>query len=349
MGSLAAALGHDNAISSTATCSAAADGVLALDALGSLDTHGLPWGRLLPWLLEATSESLTPQTSPRFDLTFDLSNRLLFSNTTITDESAATKLDQDCQPDGTGLDPSCHAVPDDASLAGDDCRNPFYTFYLSPSTSTLSVDSCRSDGWTPEPSLDSRDTEQTTTMPGATIDFPPSTSSTDEHFEAPSHQVDGDAMKRRPLSARSGNINGATGNRRPASPVFSRWAKRHQHHQHGHRHHSGKLQAPSGRVFPDAKVSGSSSAVTVKRPAARSRSSSMQKNMGAVPQMTREEFEALPLAIQRKVCGSEFFLGGFLLNLLFLCPIFPNTYCLGVTTTQAHWRLFCFWRQTKTP
>jgi hypothetical protein len=85
---------------------------------------------------------------------------------------------------------------------------------------------------------------------------------------------------------------------RPASPIFARWVRRH-HHYHSQRHHSGQLQP---RTSTESKVSGSSSAVAKQSPA-RSRSSSFQKrqsHMGSVQQMTREEFEALPLAIQRK-------------------------------------------------
>ncbi|KAK0730700.1 hypothetical protein B0H67DRAFT_468615, partial [Lasiosphaeris hirsuta] len=56
-----------------------------------------------------------------------------------------------------------------------------------------------------------------------------------------------------------------------------------------------------GRRSTESKASGSSSPI-VKRSPARSRSSSIQKrqSQAAMPQMTREEFEALPLAIQRK-------------------------------------------------
>ncbi|KAK1757687.1 hypothetical protein QBC47DRAFT_163386 [Echria macrotheca] len=308
MGGLAFVLEqHDGAISSTATCPATANGVEAFDAP---DTNGMPRDRLLPWLLfDATAatpavrgylESLTPQTSPSFDFVSDLSFRLpLFNN--IAEESAESDVDQQHQADETGLD--ARSQPDPNSIAGDNNpqRHPFYTFFFS-SASTLSLDSCNDSRTS---SFDSGQTEQTIKMPGATIDFPAvgtrSVSSTDEYFGTP-NDAGGDATTTttqwRPHSAQSGT----SGSRRPVSPIFARWAKRHHHH-HNHRHGSGQLQAPSGRGSSESKAGGGNASAIVKRSPVRSRSSSMQKrqsHLGSVPQMTREEFEALPLAIQRK-------------------------------------------------
>ncbi|KAK5654967.1 hypothetical protein OQA88_6725 [Cercophora sp. LCS_1] len=339
MGSLAFALEHDSAISSTATCPATANGVEAFDALdrGVDTTNGMPWDRLLPWLLVDTrattpavrgcpEESLTPQTSPRFDfdLASDLSVQLpFFTNNPITNSNRSSTTKAAAASDGfrhqhpklhdeTGLD---LAVQDDACTTLDDGRSPFHTFFFSPSTSTSSLASSAS--WTSVPSSDT-DEAPSTTMPGL-ITMESATAGPlahqpaddDEYFARPPIQAADEATANtttsttnqwRPPSARSGG----SGTRRPASPpIFSRWGRRHPngHHHHPHRHPSGQLQAPSGRGSTESKVSGSGSSI-VKRSPGRSRSSSMQKRqsliVAGVPQMTREEFEALPLAIQRK-------------------------------------------------
>nr|CAE76474.1 hypothetical protein [Neurospora crassa] len=95
---------------------------------------------------------------------------------------------------------------------------------------------------------------------------------------------------RRPHSAHSEQMA------RLPSPFFSLWTKLH-HHQH--MEHNGKSQQPledAGHGFADTKP-------TTHKRFTHSRSSSIgtrQSQANAVPQMTREEFEALPLAIQRK-------------------------------------------------
>ncbi|KAL2153997.1 hypothetical protein VTH82DRAFT_2673 [Thermothelomyces myriococcoides] len=86
---------------------------------------------------------------------------------------------------------------------------------------------------------------------------------------------------------------------RTASPLnFARWAKR-QHHAHQDRHKEEHMykSKKGNRGAEERKLSKGSSKRNVL-----TRSNSVQKRQAqaAVPQMTREEFEALPLAIQRK-------------------------------------------------
>jgi hypothetical protein len=293
MGGLGLAPEHDGAISSTATCPATANRVASLDAPVTfdslLDANGKSWDRLLPWLLatpglRASLGSLIPQTSPSFDFVSDLSIRLPFDQiqTAASDgQPGPNRLHLDA---GTGLDRA-------ASLP-DACRSPFQSFFFSPSASTSSLAS--SSAWASE-----RPGRDEDTMPGPIDELragaPAALPVAEEYFVRPSTCAAADDKTNeaqwRPHSARSSG--------RPASPIFARWVRRH--HYHTHRHHSGQLQP---RTSTESKVSGSSSAL-VKQSPARSRSSSMQKrqsHMGSVPQMTREEFEALPLAIQRKVC-----------------------------------------------
>ncbi|KAK0656143.1 hypothetical protein B0T16DRAFT_398665 [Cercophora newfieldiana] len=295
IGGLGHAPKHDGAISSTATCPATANRVASLDApvaLDSLlDSNGTSWDRLLPWLLttpglRGSLGSLIPQTSPSFDLVSDLSIRLpFFTNTNTKTQTAAS--DGQLEPNRPHLDTGRDRT---ASLP-DDCRTPYKSFYFSPSVSTSSLAS--SSAWASEgPSR-----EEATTMPGQIIErragAPAALPVPEEYFARPSACAAADTTTTndaqwRPHSARSG---------RPASPVFARWARRH--HYHSQRQHSGQMRP---RTSTESKVSGSSSAV-VKQSPARSRSSSIQKrqsHIGGVPQMTREEFEALPLAIQRK-------------------------------------------------
>jgi len=299
MGSLALASEHDGAISSTATCPAAANGVDGLDAaLGTLDSladaNSTTWDRLLPWLLDArtpalrgTLESLTPQASPNFDLISDLSIQFPFFTNSCTGHN--TEIEKTAARDGWS--DTAHIRLEDAPS----CHSPFQTFFFSPSASTTSF--AFSDSWASEEGPSS----EGTAMPGqllepAAADRVP-LPATDDYFTRPSTcappvDMATDEAQRRPQSARAG---------RPASPIFARWARRHNH---SYRHHSGQLQPPAGRSSTESKVSGSSSTV-VKQSPGRARSSSMQKRQShgaGVPQMTREEFEALPLAIQRKVC-----------------------------------------------
>jgi hypothetical protein len=111
-----------------------------------------------------------------------------------------------------------------------------------------------------------------------------------------------DTAKLRPHSAGSGRSG------RTASPLsFARWAKRHHHHHHqsnNQTRYDGDEEAQKLRNRDCGPMDRKANSRSGPRRLARSRSSSVQKRhnqAGAVPQMTREEFEALPLAIQRKV------------------------------------------------
>lgn len=165
----------------------------------------------------------------------------------------------------------------------------FYTFFLSPTASTSSV---VSSVWSsPGPSSDTDSDETHTTMPGPTYDgptdqFPPPTPIATEYCDnfacASAEQTPS-----RPQTAKHGRS-------------FSRWGRRNQSPSNvqtlrlcGRR----SLDLPGMRASP-------------KRPG-HSRSSSIQKlqaQAAAVPQMSRDEFEALPLAIQRKVCTENILL-----------------------------------------
>ncbi|KAK0703594.1 hypothetical protein B0T26DRAFT_604198, partial [Lasiosphaeria miniovina] len=167
------------------------------------------------------------------------------------------------------------------------------TFFISPSTSASSLSSSIwSSG--PSSSYASRET-QPAAMPGPTPTG---------YLSNTSSAVDDDvttagSAQRRPHSSRSRRSS------RSANPLFTRWGRRHQQHQHHdfHDRHNGYLQDPNGsdHSSPESQPS-SGNNPGVKRPVL-SRSSNTQKRQsqtGAMPQMTRQEFEALPLAIQRK-------------------------------------------------
>ncbi|KAL2018890.1 hypothetical protein VTK56DRAFT_315 [Thermocarpiscus australiensis] len=84
--------------------------------------------------------------------------------------------------------------------------------------------------------------------------------------------------------------------------MFTRWARRHHHQHHSQsRRDRQEAQKPNGpgRGSGERKASSRGNP----RRSGRSRSNSIQKRQSeaaTVPRMTREEFEALPLAIQRK-------------------------------------------------
>ncbi|KAK4035172.1 hypothetical protein C8A01DRAFT_18140 [Parachaetomium inaequale] len=178
----------------------------------------------------------------------------------------------------------------DPSLASH--ANPlpvFRSFYLSPSVS-------RSSGafslWSDDDPGGNIDDAQSI-MPGQTFEapaeyrFPPH--NTSDYFPLADTRID-DTTQLPPCSAGSGRSDRTLG----------RWARRQHHH---HAQHSGE-QAPKskGRDNGSAERKLSSKGSSSKRRGL-SRSGSIQKRQaqaGAVPQMTREEFEALPLAIQRK-------------------------------------------------
>jgi hypothetical protein len=291
---------HDGAISSTATCAANANRVASLDAPVTLDSlpdgaNGTSWDRLLPWLLatpglRGSLGSLIPQTSPSFDFVSDLSSIQLPFHFTTTSVGHTRTAASDSQLGSSRPYLDAASGLDRATSLPDECRSPFKSFFFSPSASTSSLAS--SSPWASErPSR-----EESAAMPGQIVEMragaPAPLPVPEEYFTRPSTCAVADTTNETQWRPHSSG--------RPASPIFARWVRRH-HHYHSQRHNSGQLQP---RTSTESKVSGSSSAVAKQSPA-RSRSSSFQKrqsHMGGVPQMTREEFEALPLAIQRKVC-----------------------------------------------
>ncbi|KAK3354183.1 hypothetical protein B0H65DRAFT_504318 [Neurospora tetraspora] len=171
-------------------------------------------------------------------------------------------------------------------------RSPVYrSFYLSPSTSTTSL---ASEPCTYHHYFDNSSTSFSSIKHGAIMPDPTAVASADGAGPSgrPNFAAKTIAQRRqRPHSAHSEQLA------RLPSPFFSLWTKRH-HHQH--MDHNGKPQQPfeyPGHGFTDTKP-------TTHKRFTHSRSSSIgtrQSQANAVPQMTREEFEALPLAIQRKV------------------------------------------------
>lgn len=275
----------------------AAPNELTMPAL--VDAHnadGMPWDEWMPALIPASgagpatpSEPWAPQASSSFDPSVS-SLQLPFLN--------------DCDACTFGPDPSpcvpqdqtASKSPDPSLFAHANCLPLFYTFFLSPSASRSSV---ASSLWSSDLSSDDSRGTQSTIMPGPTLDLPADSflaPVTTDYSATPSACAPAESTasttRLRPHSADSGR------NERSGSPlIFARWARRHHHHGQ----ESSKLKGPD-RDSAERKPSSKSSP---KRPG-RSRSNSIQKRQpqaGAVPQMTREEFEALPLAIQRKVCG----------------------------------------------
>ncbi|AEO54345.1 hypothetical protein MYCTH_2076293 [Thermothelomyces thermophilus ATCC 42464] len=191
------------------------------------------------------------------------------SSTTVSHGSCPGKLflDRDtCQSRDPNLAPQADCV-----LLSD-------TFYLSPLVS-------RSSGFFSLRSSDSgtETHDARSIMPGQIFDAPTEhrfpSSTTSGYFaltdDAADPRFDG-TTQLPPCSAESGKSD------RTASPLnFACWAKR-QHHTHKQDRHKEEQGSSKRNVL--------------------SRSSSTQKRQAqaAVPQMTREEFEALPLAIQRK-------------------------------------------------
>jgi hypothetical protein len=145
-------------------------------------------------------------------------------------------------------------------------------------------------------------------MPGPTLDAP-----AEHQFLAPS-MVDYFSLSTSAQSpsdsrtefARLPPSSAGSGRSEPtAGPLsFARWGRRHHRHYtdgQNHRDEEGRGLLARGCRSAERKASGRSSP----KRSGRSRSNSHEKRQpqtAGVPQMTREEFEALPLAIQRKVC-----------------------------------------------
>ncbi|KAK4201309.1 hypothetical protein QBC40DRAFT_62466 [Triangularia verruculosa] len=262
---------------------------LALEPPGQGVVDDMPWiirearaAHPSPAFLE--EQPSTPQTRLSFDLSvFDSSFSLQLpffnnsSNASCKDRQPRHALAADDPRPTTTTNAKPHFLT--------------YTFFLSPSASTSSiVSSLWSCG---DHSTDSGETSQThTTMPGPIVE-------TDSHRFLPPIASDyhpgvtsSPAVPPRPhIRSRS-----ATGkHERSASPLFSRWTRRHQRPQSQSNGQSSKLSG-LGRASMDGYFKNGQ-----RRPG-HSRSNSIQKRQpqAAVPQMTREEFEALPVAIQRK-------------------------------------------------
>ncbi|AEO65353.1 uncharacterized protein THITE_2153998 [Thermothielavioides terrestris NRRL 8126] len=258
--------------------------MLALDAHDGDDKRATgaasPRGKE-PLLVRQTTSSFDPSGSS-WQLPFFVNNSSSSSIALYGDPSSPSALDNDCFPS---------PVPILAPHA--DCLPLFYTFYRSPSASRLSDTSsfCSS-----ALSLSDDSGGTPSTMPGLTCD-----AAAEPRFLGPSG-VDSlsspsatslvdtgiDTAQLRPISAKSGRSE------RTAKPLrLARWTRWH----HCHQAEAADRSAADGKTSHSFYVWGSP------QQPSRSRSSSIQKRQsgtGAVPQMTREQFEALPLAIQRK-------------------------------------------------
>jgi hypothetical protein len=159
--------------------------------------------------------------------------------------------------------------------------------------------------WSYDLSNNSHETQST--MPGPTFDSPADQFlllDTTDYFAtsacASTDAITG-ATELHPRSVGSGRSE-----RAPSPLRFARWARRHHHHYHDHNTSHRAGQETDGYKGPDhGSAEHKPRRKTSPKRSGRSRSNSIQKRQtqaGAVPQMTREEFEALPLAIQRKVC-----------------------------------------------
>ncbi|KAK4230769.1 hypothetical protein QBC38DRAFT_356511 [Podospora fimiseda] len=158
-----------------------------------------------------------------------------------------------------------------------------YTFFLSPSASTESI---VSSVWSSSPTSSDTDSNEThTTMPGPTYDgpadyvLPPNAS---DYFQGQAYPS-AEQTTSRPQTAKHGRS-------------FSRWGRRN--HQQ-----SPSTNGQAWRVCGRGSLDLAGLRNGANRSGGHSRSSSTQKRQAqaaAVPQMSREEFEALPLAIQRK-------------------------------------------------
>ncbi|KAK4170302.1 hypothetical protein QBC43DRAFT_340055 [Cladorrhinum sp. PSN259] len=159
----------------------------------------------------------------------------------------------------------------------------FYTFFLSPSASTASI---VSSVWSSGPASSDADSNEThTTMPAPTYDGPadhvPQADALD-YFYGPAYS----SAEQTPSRPQTASKHGRS---------FSRWGRRN--------HQQSPSNGQAWRVYGRASLDLPAMKGSQKRPGGHSRSSSIHKRQAqaaAVPQMSREEFEALPLAIQRK-------------------------------------------------
>lgn len=210
-------------------------------------------------------------------------------------------------PSSTTSDTTDHRPNETATNTASTCRSAsaFNSFLLcSPSTLNSEVDIENKHHLVgihdPFPRI--RQRSRTPKMPGSTLSasdeprFPNSTYSAANITANPSQW--------RPHTSRSGR------SARSASPLFARWARRH--HQQLDVHGSNDSRSSTERKSTSSNGNGNSlnnddashkhtynfSTSTMTR----SSSSSRRQSQSALPPpLTREEFEALPLAIQRKV------------------------------------------------
>ncbi|KAK3900436.1 hypothetical protein C8A05DRAFT_17262 [Staphylotrichum tortipilum] len=199
---------------------------------------------------------------------------------------------------------STHPFPNLASHPDDtQDESPSYTFYLAPSSPSRSSHAhsyslCSSN--ISGPSIPANHTRRSIgiTIPGktrggASPEHRPPLSSMDDYFSSaygPIYSGMDDTTQLRPGSS------GSTRSERNAIPLsFARWARRHYQHQH---------QQLSGEEREKASNNSNNNNNNNNKRHGRGSSKTLQKRQtqarAAVPQMTREEFEALPLAIQRK-------------------------------------------------
>ncbi|KAK3936074.1 hypothetical protein QBC46DRAFT_270373 [Diplogelasinospora grovesii] len=219
-----------------------------------------------------------------------------FDNTTNTIDRNQSSRSHTGSNSISSINPNSNNLSYTPAIRSINCYPLYYSFFLSPTTSTSSLVSV--DSTSDKSSGASRDTQSTTAMPGPTLAAPEDgslglmTPNYFSHSTSTFTTADGThhISQWRPESAP--NASSA----RSTSPIFSRWARRNQHHHM----QSQQDMDVSSRGSTESKIR--TSPKTLKR-TTRSRSSSVQKRhsqAGMVPQMTQEEFESLPLAIQRK-------------------------------------------------
>lgn len=168
-------------------------------------------------------------------------------------------------------------------------------------------------------------TNRTTKMPSSTLAAPDAAYFTNSTYTAAN--ITANTSQWRPHTSRSGRSG------RSPSPLFARWARRnHQHHdpqegndsrsstdrkstssggtsrRFGHHHHNHEFSQGQGTNGNNDNSNLTHTYNFSTSHLARSSSiSKRQSQPGIPPPLTREEFEALPLAIQRKVRATSVF------------------------------------------
>lgn len=234
---------------------------------------------------------LSPRTASSFDPA-DASPQLPFF---INNSSSTTSL-RDSSSYLFPIHDTCRS-PNPTTAPVADCLPLLSTFYLSPSASRSSRAFSLSSS-----DISGNSCQTQRIMPGQTYDALPEhrfpSPVPNDYFSlayAPTDLRTDDTTQLRPRSA------GSRGTERTGSPLsFARWARRHHHHgDYHHGEEEGYTLKGRDRGSAERKAANRSSPKRLGRP--RSRSLQKRQPQAAVPQMTREEFEALPLAIQRKV------------------------------------------------